>query len=482
MKVFKNFSIYSIGSMLQSAISLFLLPIYLSYFSPAEYGIITVLIVLGSTLALVTNFGSNSGFYRLYFEKDRPRLFSTVIAWRIIISCVVFIVLLIYLKPLTMFFLKSDAYVYPMFLQGIFLLLSPVKELFFLTLRLEQKAKKFLLYSLSYMLIDFALKIIYIVFLKRGVTGYFVAQILVEIVIIVVILMSERLIRMLRIPKFSLIKEVLKVGFPYTFSDIGDWIMQSADKLLLNHFLGPSVVGVYNLAIKLSSLFQIVLVKPMNLWWGPHILQRASVEGMTAFKSETKKFFHHLILPSALLSAIIGLGSPIIMLISRNPEYRQAIQLVPFAIIPSFLSLLLLPFAVQFIQAKRTRYAGYGGMISAMVSIGMNFLFIPILGIWGAVLANIGAYTVWLVIYAYGGQKSIPIQYEIRRSKKPFLLFLAYETILLFSVLYFENYFIHALVATSLVMIAVLVSTNYSLLKSIIKDVTFRSSCINNMH
>jgi len=153
---------------------------------------------------------------------------------------------------------------------------------------------------------------------------------------------------MLKKPSLPLLKQILKVGFPYTFSTLGSWIVNSSDKLLLNFFIGPSMVGIYALAIKISSLFKIILNTPVGLWWGPFALEKASNEGIESFKKADKKFLNVASVSGSLAIPIISLLGLIVAVLPGHPEYKEAITLVPFCLIPPFLFLMMYPFSIQF--------------------------------------------------------------------------------------------------------------------------------------
>lgn len=464
MKALENFGIYTFGSILQTAIGFLLLPIYIRYLTPVEYGVISVILVMSSILIVFTNLGAASGFYRLYYEGPKEKLFTTTLIWRLLTASLAFILVASFSRGISLVLFKVERYQLAVLYAGLFIFVSPLRELFFLTLRLKQLAKKFVAYSLFYAIVNFTLKFIYVALLKKGVNGYWIAQIITEFLSVGVIFLHAKMSSMFKKPTFSLLKQILKIGFPYTFSTLGAWIVDSSDKLLLNFFIGPGIVGIYTLAIRISSLFRIILNTPVGLWWGPFALERASNEGVEQFKNTDKKFLNVASTSGFLAVPIISLLGLIVAVLPGHPEYKNAILLVPFCLIPPLLYLIMHPFSIQFIQAKKTQYAGWGGVTAAGVNLGINFLLIPVIGVWGAIISSIVAYFSWLIIYYIGGQKSLYIHYEWGRVTKSFSVFLSYELILIMIFLLKKNFCIPALIIGSIVAIVVLVIYNYKLL------------------
>jgi len=479
LKALKSFSVYTFGSILQTAVSFLLLPVYIKYLTPDEYGVISVILVMSSIFIIFTDLGAASGFYRLYYEGQKEKLFTTVLIWRLLTAFLALIFITCFSRDISIMLFKEDTYKLAVLFAGLFVFFSPLKELFFLTLRLEQLSKKFVSYSLFYAIIDFALKLIYIVLLKKGVLGYWIAQVISELVLIVVIFFYSKVFNIFKKPNFLLLGHVLKVGFPYTFSTIGAWVVDASDKLLLNFFIGPAAVGIYTIAIKISSIFKVILDTPVGLWWTPLALEKASKEGIEPFKKVTKEFLNITSVSGFLAIPIISLVGLIVAFLPGHQEYKEAIILVPFCLIPPFIYLIMHPFATQFIQAKKTKYAGWGGIAAIGVNVGLNFLLIPAIGVWGAIVSSVAAYSFWLAIYYFGGQKSLYIRYEWVKVAKNFLLFLIYEAILLVIIFLKKSFYIPILAIGSVIAILILVIINYNLIipfaiefKNIIKNYT----------
>lgn len=470
MKALENFSAYTFGGILQKAIGLLLLPIYIKYFTPAEYGVISVVLAVSSILIVFTNLGAGSGFYRLYYEGPKEKLFTTTLIWRLLTAFLAFIFVAFFSREISLVLFKEDTYQLAILYAGLFILVSPLRELFFLTLRLKQLAKKFVAYSLFYAITDFTLKFIYVVLLKKGVGGYWIAQVATELLVTAVIFFHAKIFNMFRKPHLLLLRQILKVGFPYTFSTLGAWIVDTSDKLLLNFFIGPAAVGIYTLAIKISSLFKVILDNPIGLWWGPFALEKASKEGIGPFKKANKKFLNVVSASGFLAIPIISLLGLVVTILPGHPEYKEAITLVPFCLISLFLHLMMYSFSIQFLQAKKTKYAGWGGVTAAGVNLGINFLLIPVIGIWGAIISSIVAYSCWLAIYYFGGQKTLYISYEWNKVVRNFSIFLLYEGMLIMTFLLRRSLFALVLIISSIVVIIALGTYNFKLFMPFIED------------
>ncbi len=80
--LFKNLAIYGLGDAATSAISFLLLPIYVRYLSPEDYGVIALLLTVEVAAKILFRWGVDASFMRFYYEcrdeRDKQRLASTL--------------------------------------------------------------------------------------------------------------------------------------------------------------------------------------------------------------------------------------------------------------------------------------------------------------------------------------------------------------------------------------------------------------------
>ena len=69
----KQFFTYGAGSIAQKALSFILLPLFLHFFEPEEYGVISLLLVVILLLSTLTDVGIVSGLHRLILKLKRKR-------------------------------------------------------------------------------------------------------------------------------------------------------------------------------------------------------------------------------------------------------------------------------------------------------------------------------------------------------------------------------------------------------------------------
>jgi O-antigen/teichoic acid export membrane protein len=426
--VLKQYFVYGIGSIAQTALSVILLPLYLRLFEPSQYGVISLLTVVSSVLAMFASVGINAGLFRLYYEadpKERKKLVGTTFMWYLMGSGLVGGMLVIAASQLSQLLFQSGDYVYPIRLLGGFFFVSMMSAVPFSILRLETKSKLYVGFSLLGFLIDFGLKLYFIGFLGRGIAGYFESGILSWLVVLCSISFFVR-----NYVSFSLnpsyLKQLLRLGAPFILSGLAVWAMTSSDRLILNHFTGQAAVGIYSIAYTFAGLFTVLLSNPISLLIDPFFFSSAASMTDEDKKKLLSKILVYIFLASGILYLCIALGSGdalkiFTLLFEAKEGYLEAAKLVPLLTLAPLLYLISTPATLAALQVKKPEFISIACCITAAVSIGLNFALIPIMGIWGAATTSAVAYTLLAILCYRWAQRIFPVSYSWGRLVKGIL-------------------------------------------------------------
>lgn len=424
----KQFFTYGIGSITQTALSFFLLPLYLRFFEPTEYGVISVLLVVVSLLNMLANMGIISGLYRLYYEVEvieRKKLVGTTIVWYLTMAAFVSLVLLINAHWFSKLLFHTTEYTYSIRLVGIIFFFSLLQGIPFNILRLEKKSSLYVTFSLFNFFVDFFLKILFIVCLKREIGGYFESSILAYI-----ITLSFMIPFILKYVGFSFrilyFKQLFKLGFPYVFSTFSVWTLEVSDRLILNMYSGQAAVGIYSLGYSFANLFNVFLYTPSALFWHPFFFSYAAEKPAEETKRLISKSLLIFFLPSCVLFLAVSLGSSDILriftsLFAAREGYGEAANLVPLLTLGPFLYLLSRQASSALLLAKKPEFTSLAACIGAVANVGLNFIFIPRFGPLGAAGTTVAAYLIYEFFCYWWAQKILPVNHEWKKLVRGFL-------------------------------------------------------------
>lgn len=420
-KAVKQFLTYGVGSIARSALTFLLLPLYLRYFSTEEYGVISILAIIITLSGIFLTAGVVSGLFRLYYDSEvtkRRKLVGITWLWYSFGGIAGLFLLYIFSFRISILLFNTVEYRQAIRLLGYYLLLYFLMEIPFNLLRLEKKSILYVGFSLAQVLTDFCLKILFVAYLKRGVNGYFESSIITHILIICA--MMPYVLKYITVSlKLEYFKELLKLGFPFIFSSIAIWTLTVSDRFILNYFSGVGEVGVYSLADKFASIFNIVLFKPSALFWAPFFFSFANKNSEEAIKGLLDKSLKYFLIIGSFLYLAISLGSVDIMKILKNyfgarQEYLSALDLIPILTLGPFLYLLTRQAGYALLYIKKPKYSAIASCVAAGANIVLNLLIIPVLGSLGAALTTAFSYLLYIILIYWWSQKKYRVNYHFR--------------------------------------------------------------------
>ena len=192
------------------------------------------------------------------------------------------------------------------------------------------------------------------------------------------------------------------------------WMLDISDRLILNAFVGPQAVGVYTLGYKMSSIFNIILLGPINLFWTPFIFSYSAQRGEEAMRRVSEQAFSAFALIGSLTVVGISVGvNDLIHLFTHNADYYRAIPIVPFLLIAPFLYLLSYPLGSAILQSKQVRFSSYAMLAAAVLNVALNLVLVPRFSLFGATATTVAGYAVLFGLSYLWAQRVFPARYDV---------------------------------------------------------------------
>lgn len=413
----KETLIYGISTVVARLLNFILLPLYTHYLSPDNYGIVATVFSIIAFLNVIYGFGINQGYMR--FFKERNSL-SISVSFVFISSFIFSILLILFSKPIALFFeigTSSHLLIYSaLILYFDSLTLIPLTDL-----RIKHRAYKFVSIKIFSIFLNILLNIVLLKYLKMGNDGIFIANILSSFAQCLFLTEYFKFISF----KFDgeLFKELFLYSIPYIPSSLSSVIIQLIDRPIMMRLTDSYTVGIYQANFRLS-IFINLIVSMFDFAWRPFVMERFEMEGS---KEIFKKVFDYFVvivlfiwlLFSIFIEDIIHLSFRNFYLI--NPNYWSGVGIVPIVMLGYFFNGLYINFMIGSMITKKTSYIMYSNLLSAILSILLNFILIPRFNIYGAAFSILISYLFLCVFTYFVNQKLWKIDYNI---KKNLLLFL----------------------------------------------------------
>lgn len=417
--VLSKFLTYGLGNILQSALRILLLPLYMRFFAPDEYGVISSLTVTYTLLGLLANAGIMNGLFRLYYEREgaaRRELVGTTWLWYAAVACASGLVLFTQAPLFSQWLFQRSGVEAPIRLLGIMFVFTQLQQVPFSLLRLEKKAGLYVIFSLSLFLFDFVAKLISIVLLQRGVVGFFESSAVASALTAGLMLPFALKYAALRFD-LSVFKQLLRLGLPYIFSGVAMWALEVSDRLLLLRFAGEAAVGIYSLAYSFAQIFKIVLATPASLLIDPFFFGYAAKNPAIEVKALLRRLVVYYCLAGSVAYLIIALGSgelvrTAIASLGAHERYLEAVQLVPIITLSYLLYFATISGSLAGLLIKRPEVTSIVFIVAALSNVGLNLVFMPRWGTWAAAIDTVAAYLLMDILLYAVMEKIFPVGHQ----------------------------------------------------------------------
>ncbi len=322
--------IFGIGGMLQQGIHFALLPVYMRYLTPADYGVLNLLLIAGSFVKMIPSATVGPSLFRSYYDYETDKERSMVVSTALFLSITIAGVLLLIGVPLSRLLsvlLTGDSQ-YAM-LTAIVLLNSTLMSANIVALavfRAQKWSFRYMMVSLGALLVSLGTTIYLVVFQQLNIAGVIFGLLAGGVTSALLSLWMIRYHLRLAVSRLE-IRKMVSYGLPFIPANIISFLQNSADRLIIQALLGPASVGLYALAKRFGQLIRILVINPFELI-SPAIVFDAERD------PRAKEFYPRLLTYFLLVTAFIALGVAVladdVLKLMADPEYWAAGAVVPW--------------------------------------------------------------------------------------------------------------------------------------------------------
>jgi O-antigen/teichoic acid export membrane protein len=382
--VAKHSVIYGLSDMLSRAIGFIMIPIYTTYLKPADYGTLELLDLTSYIIGLFLAMGIAQSVVRFYYEYKEPekrnQMISVAMITLWIISAVTLVILFMLSDKVSVLVFQSADYSKYFKIIFITTVIGLSNEIPLTLLRIEEISITYVSISLSKLVINLTLNIVFIVKYNLGVQGILYSGLitgtLLGITMLTVIL---RRLRMRLSYSFSMLKAMFAYGFPLVWNWLG--LLCSISATAFSFSVSPALMmSGYILWLTNSGCCQCIDFEPFLMIWAPKRFDLLK-------EPNAKEIYSNVFTYFMFLQIFVGMGIVILIKdtihIVSEPNYWSAwIYVLPILLAYNINGMYLY---VQFgIHLKnQTKHLAYASLLAALVNIAGNFILIPIIKIWG---------------------------------------------------------------------------------------------------
>jgi O-antigen/teichoic acid export membrane protein len=405
---------YGLSGFIVPLVGLVTLPIYSRIFSPEEYGLLELGIVLTSIGLVLADGGLSAAAQRQFYEyspgqaAERRNVVFTALVATLALGLVVAAVLTLLRGTIADRLLERPGEETLIAVVAATIPAITMATYFREIMRLGFRTGAYLMSSVLTAVLTGVLGVFAVTALDLEVEGVFLGTLAAALVAAAYGGFAVRADIGGRFSRREL-AALLAYGLPFVPAGITAWVLLLVDRLILRRLEDLDAVGQYAIASRLSGVLALAMTA-FILALGPYLFSvyAQSPEQEKAVRGRTLTY----------LAFVLGLGALALTLFSKDlteliaPDYDEAHEAVgPLAfgaIGYGAASILLTGISL----ARRTMYVALLSTIAGAANIVLNLALIPPLGIAGAGLASAGGYGLLAVLYYWAAQRVYPTPFE----------------------------------------------------------------------
>lgn len=421
LRLLKHSSTYGLAVIGSQAIAFILIPIYTRYLTPADYGVLEIVVTTQGIVFPILGMGLGSALLFFFSRHDtadgRQKVISTALIFLAITGSVLVLALILGANSLSSLLFQSSQYAFYFQVMFLTILFDTLVTIPMSVFQAREESKKYMLISLARFLVGAGLNIYFVVALQKGVLGILESGLITSIILCTFLLP----VIVWRIkPGFSksLIREMLAYGLPLIPVAFLAWIMSASDRFFLQIFSDSTELGLYSLGYKFGGVLHGLIIGPFQLAWMPFLFSISKEANARQVYSSVLTYF---VMVATFVALALSVLSKEVLIVMATPPFHGAHKVVPlialaFVFYGSFSCLD----AGLYLQ-KKTRYIPFIVGAGAALNLGLNYWLIPGYGMMGAAIATAISYLFLVVVAFVASRRFYPIHYEWSRIGMVFL-------------------------------------------------------------
>ncbi len=405
-KFLKDLGLYSIGSIGSKLITFLLVPIYTYAISPDDFGYYDICLTVIFFFGPVISFQLGDGAFRFLLETKDDSRKRQIISF-VVLSVVRNALITIAIVLIASFFFEIR-YIHLIILYGL------LQTVFDISLQLTRglgDTKTYMFAGITNSFSVALLTILFIVVLKWGLMGLFLANILARFISVSFIEIRSHFVSKyftLKLKDKDLQRQLLKYSLPMLPAVLIWMILNGSHVFFIKHFLGLAENGIYAVLAKFSSILYVLSTIFYQTWQQNAIEQYSSPDRDLFFSKIFNSYFY-------LLGGLL-ITFPLFLKINYGwivgPEYQTSKQYLFFISLYMVVYAMAAFFEIGYQCAKQTARILPSFILITVIGFTLYYYLIPIFRLYGVISASLITYCVLLVYRVFDTRKYMRIHFS----------------------------------------------------------------------
>lgn len=429
--------LYGLGSIIPRFLNFLLVNLHTDVFLPEEFGILSKILAYVAVFNVIYMFGMETAYFRFATKPgaDEKRIFDLAQTAVVFISLFISVILILNANRVADALDvsgHSNLIIWFVFI----MLIDAVVAIPFARLRLQKKAIKFAVGKILNIVILIGLNIYFLKFAYDPTVGigYIVLANLLANSFYIVFFARTLLSWRPAVDK-TISPSMISYAYPIMITGLAGMTSEMFSRQTLdwwlpeNFYPGQSskyALGVFSACYKLSVLMSLA-IQAFRYAAEPFFFANASDKQSPQLFAKVN---HYFVIVCCILLLAVGTNLDILKYFLGDSEYWVGLPIVPILLVAYLFNGVYYNMTVWFKLTDKTHYATIITVFGAIVTIGANYVLIPVAGYMGSSWATLICFVSTTTLCYVLGQKFYPIPYNIPKS----LAYIIITTLVLYAV------------------------------------------------
>lgn len=390
----KNTGIFAVSNLSSKLLVFLMLPLYTNVLTTTEYGQVDLVVSVVSLMLPFATLGMHEAALRFVMDKDYDQKFVFTTSVTLLAIGLIALGMLYPLFAISHLVGNLVAFVY---------IISIPNYYYTLLSAFARGVDKVFHTGVAGVLASLVLVISNVMGLlvfRAGMVGYLLSYALSYMVAGMYLLIVAGLYRYFSIncltkSNIQLVWTMLKYSIPLIPNRIAWWFNNTANRYVINLIMGPSSVGIYSAAIKIPTILDSIQSIFGQAWLLSAVQEIDSDDCKEYYRKNFHLFCCLLIVGCSALIACKDLIASVLL----GAEFRSAAGYSSMLLISSVLGGMVSFSSAIFNAHKQNTPLLISAILGAFISVSGCLLLTPIIGLYGAVIANNISYAlIWILL------------------------------------------------------------------------------------
>ena len=382
-----NTVIFGICNFTSKLLVFFMLPFYTAVLSKEEFGTADYINTIVGLFMPVLSVSIAQGCMRYALDKNEDPKQTFSFGLKVITGSIIFLICSIPLLGMIPIVKDNIAIFVLLYTSHVF------QNFFSLFARGLNKVSIVGVAGVTASFVVVAANLILLFYFHLGVIGFLLSIVISDIIAIAILFIGCKLHKYFSLKtETRLSKEILYYSLPMIPNSLGWWINHSVSRLFLNHYCGVADVGIYSAATKMPNMIDTFRGFFVQAWQLSTIVEYDNKEAVAFFK-RIYNFYNIFLI---LLCSILMIFSQSLASVLYSKDFYEAWTFTPILIVGVLFGSLIAYFTPSYLAHKQTKRLFMSTLFGALVTVVINFILIPRIGIMGAaitaMLSNIAVF------------------------------------------------------------------------------------------